>query len=156
MTSLNDIDLNKYLLKCIEVARETSEEITHYYVGALVLDATNKIVSRGYKKIIEGTKLTVHAERIALEKAGDLAYGGTLFTTFEPCGKIKGPTQIFKSCAELIVDYKIANVVYGVKDKNQKFIYTGSDYLRKRGVNVVDCSSLEQYIKREAHMKSKK
>ena len=75
-------------------------------VGAVIVDSAGKVIGEGFHK--SGP----HAEVVALEQAGQLARGATLFVTLEPCnhhGKT-GP------CTEAIVNAGIAKVVYAVAD----------------------------------------
>jgi diaminohydroxyphosphoribosylaminopyrimidine deaminase/5-amino-6-(5-phosphoribosylamino)uracil reductase len=75
-------------------------------VGAVVVDTAGNIIGEGFHK--SGP----HAEIVALEQAGQLAKGATLFVTLEPCnhhGKT-GP------CTEAIIKAGIAKVVYAVSD----------------------------------------
>jgi len=75
-------------------------------VGAVVVDTAGKVIGEGFHK--SGP----HAEVVALEQAGQLAKGATLFVTLEPCnhhGKT-GP------CTEAIIAAGIAKVVYAVSD----------------------------------------
>jgi diaminohydroxyphosphoribosylaminopyrimidine deaminase/5-amino-6-(5-phosphoribosylamino)uracil reductase len=75
-------------------------------VGAVIVDSAGKVIGEGFHK--SGP----HAEVVALEQAGQLAKGATLFVTLEPCshhGKT-GP------CTEAIVNAGIAKVVYAVAD----------------------------------------
>jgi diaminohydroxyphosphoribosylaminopyrimidine deaminase/5-amino-6-(5-phosphoribosylamino)uracil reductase len=75
-------------------------------VGAVVVDTAGNIIGEGFHK--SGP----HAEIVALEEAGELANGATLFVTLEPCnhhGKT-GP------CTEAIIKAGIAKVVYAVND----------------------------------------
>jgi diaminohydroxyphosphoribosylaminopyrimidine deaminase/5-amino-6-(5-phosphoribosylamino)uracil reductase len=77
-------------------------------VGAVVVDTAGNIIGEGFHK--SGP----HAEIVALEEAGELANGATLFVTLEPCnhhGKT-GP------CTEAIIKAGIAKVVYAVSDPN--------------------------------------
>jgi diaminohydroxyphosphoribosylaminopyrimidine deaminase/5-amino-6-(5-phosphoribosylamino)uracil reductase len=63
-------------------------------VGAVVVDSASKIIGEGFHK--SGP----HAEVVALEQAGQLAKGATLFVTLEPCnhqGKQgRAPKQLLK------------------------------------------------------------
>jgi len=75
-------------------------------VGAVVVDTAGKVIGEGFHK--SGP----HAEVVALEQAGQLAKGATLFVTLEPCnhhGKT-GP------CTEAIIAAGIAKVVYALSD----------------------------------------
>jgi diaminohydroxyphosphoribosylaminopyrimidine deaminase / 5-amino-6-(5-phosphoribosylamino)uracil reductase len=72
-----------------------------------------------------------HAERLALEAAGDRARGGTLFTTLEPCTH-EGRTG---PCASAVVEAGIARVVVGTRDPNPKAA-GGLERLREAHVEV--------------------
>jgi diaminohydroxyphosphoribosylaminopyrimidine deaminase/5-amino-6-(5-phosphoribosylamino)uracil reductase len=77
-------------------------------VGAVVVDASGAIIGEGFHK--SGP----HAEVVALEQAGQLAKGTTLYVTLEPCSH-QGKTG---PCTEAIIKAGIAKVVYAVRDPN--------------------------------------
>jgi diaminohydroxyphosphoribosylaminopyrimidine deaminase/5-amino-6-(5-phosphoribosylamino)uracil reductase len=94
-------------------------------VGAVIVDSAGKIIGEGYHK--SGP----HAEVVALEQAGQLAKGATLFVTLEPCshhGKT-GP------CTEAIINAGIAKVVYAVRDPNA-LASGGAKALEAAGIEV--------------------
>jgi len=77
-------------------------------VGAVVVDSAGKIIGEGFHET------GPHAEVVALDQAGQLAKGATLYVTLEPCnhhGKT-GP------CTEAIIKAGITKVVYAVRDPN--------------------------------------
>ena len=94
-------------------------------VGAVVIDSASKIVGEGFHK--SGP----HAEVVALEQAGQLAKGATLFVTLEPCnhhGKT-GP------CTEAIIKAGIKKVVYAVADPSP-LASGGAKALAAAGIEV--------------------
>jgi len=91
-------------LACLGLGSTGSNPI----VGAVVVDSAGKIVGEGFHK--SGP----HAEVVALEEAGQLAKGATLFVTLEPCSH-QGKTG---PCSEAIIKAGIAKVVYAVRDPN--------------------------------------
>jgi len=91
-------------LACLGLGSTGSNPI----VGAVVVDSAGKIVGEGFHK--SGP----HAEVVALEQAGQLAKGATLFVTLEPCSH-QGKTG---PCSEAIIKAGIAKVVYAVRDPN--------------------------------------
>ncbi len=76
-----------------------------------------------------------HAEAIALDQAGSLAAGATLFTTLEPCAHIsaRGPT-----CSDLIIAAGVARVVMAVGDPDPRTDGKGAGRLRAAGIAVTE------------------
>ena len=94
-------------------------------VGAVIADSAGKVIGEGFHK--SGP----HAEVVALEQAGHLAKGATLFVTLEPCnhhGKT-GP------CTEAITKAGIAKVVYAVADPSA-LASGGAQALASAGLEV--------------------
>lgn len=73
-----------------------------------------------------------HAEVYALEMAAENAKGATIYVTLEPCSHA-GKTP---SCAQLIIDCKIARVVIAHEDPNEKVAGKGIEMLHKAGITV--------------------
>jgi diaminohydroxyphosphoribosylaminopyrimidine deaminase/5-amino-6-(5-phosphoribosylamino)uracil reductase len=95
-------------------------------VGAVVVDSAGKIIGEGFHK--SGP----HAEVVALEQAGQLAQGATLFVTLEPCNH-QGKTG---PCTEAIIKAGIKKVVYAVSDPNV-LASGGAKKLKAAGIEVV-------------------
>lgn len=72
-----------------------------------------------------------HAERVALDAAGEQARGATLYCTLEPCNH-HGRTP---PCSEAIVAAGVARVVFGVADVGE-VARGGAEHLRAAGVAV--------------------
>lgn len=94
-------------------------------VGAVVVDSAGKIIGEGFHK--SGP----HAEVVALEQAGQLAKGATLYATLEPCDH-QGKTG---PCSEAIIKAGIAKVVYAVRDPNS-LASGGAKALEVAGIEV--------------------
>ncbi len=96
-------------------------------VGAVVLDAAGQLVGEGWHAEFGG----LHAERAALDAAGERARGGTLVVTLEPCAHHgKQPP-----CLAAILEAGIARVVYALDDPNPE-ASGGGEALRAAGVRV--------------------
>ncbi|MBI5586468.1 MAG: bifunctional diaminohydroxyphosphoribosylaminopyrimidine deaminase/5-amino-6-(5-phosphoribosylamino)uracil reductase RibD [Deltaproteobacteria bacterium] len=97
-------------------------------VGAVVVQG-NRIVGEGYHRRAGEP----HAERLALEKAGTRARGGTLYVTLEPC-QHTGRTP---PCTEAVLAAGVRKVVYALADPNPHVLGGGGEFLRSRGLEVV-------------------
>ena len=75
---------------------------------------------------------SVHAEIKALEEAGELAKGATLYTTLEPCNHqgLTGP------CTDAIIKSGIKRVVVGITDPDERVSGSGLEALRSAGIIV--------------------
>ncbi len=96
-------------------------------VGAVVV-RDGKIVAQGWHRKAG----TPHAEIHALNMAGELSRGATLFVTLEPCSHF-GRTP---PCARAIVDAGIKKVVAAMSDPNPKVAGRGFEILRAAGIEV--------------------
>jgi diaminohydroxyphosphoribosylaminopyrimidine deaminase/5-amino-6-(5-phosphoribosylamino)uracil reductase len=74
-----------------------------------------------------------HAEAVALEEAGPLANGATLYTTLEPCAHLseRGPT-----CAAIIPESGIARAVVAIKDPDPRTAGQGIARLKAAGIKI--------------------
>jgi len=92
------------------------------------------VVSREGKVFVGATREpgNAHAEIVALQQAGDLAQGATLFSTLEPCSHTgrTGP------CTAAIIQAGITRVVVGTQDPDVKVSGNGIQQLRNAGISV--------------------
>ncbi|WP_265587497.1 bifunctional diaminohydroxyphosphoribosylaminopyrimidine deaminase/5-amino-6-(5-phosphoribosylamino)uracil reductase RibD [Sphingomicrobium arenosum] len=74
-----------------------------------------------------------HAEAVALERAGELARGASLYVTLEPCAhsSVRGPT-----CARSIVEAGVGKVVIACLDPDPRTAGSGVTMLREAGIKV--------------------
>lgn len=120
----------KYMKMCFALAKRGRGKVSpNPLVGCVVLDKNGNVVSKGYhKKYGEN-----HAERDALLKLkNNEAEGGTLYVNLEPCSHW-GQTP---PCVDLIIEKKLARVVYAIKDCNP--VVNGSEKLKKAGIEVIE------------------
>lgn len=97
-------------------------------VGAVVVDDDLHLLGEGRHRRCGGA----HAEVEALEAAGELARGETLFVTLEPCAHF-GRTP---PCAPLVVERGIRRVVAAVRDPAGHTNGAGFRILREAGLDV--------------------
>ncbi|KAF1819390.1 cytidine deaminase-like protein [Dissoconium aciculare CBS 342.82] len=102
-------------------------------IGACLVSADGKIIGQGHNARIQRNSAILHGEMSALESAGRLpasAYrGATMYTTLSPCDM----------CSGACILYKVARVVLG---ENNTFL-GGEDYLRQRGIEVINLNHPE-------------
>lgn len=96
-------------------------------VGAVIVK-DGSIVGRGWHQKAG----TPHAEIHALNDAGELAAGATLYVTLEPCCHY-GRTA---PCTEAIIRAGIKRVVFAMSDPNPCVSGSGGDQLRQAGISV--------------------
>jgi diaminohydroxyphosphoribosylaminopyrimidine deaminase/5-amino-6-(5-phosphoribosylamino)uracil reductase len=106
-------------------------------VGAVIVKNGLVVAEDYHKKAGE-----LHAEALAILKAGDKATGSTLYVTLEPCCHLDKRTP---PCTKSIRDANIRRVVIGMEDPNPKVSGKGIHELRRHGIEVV-----EGLFKREA------
>ena len=99
-------------------------------VGCVILH-NNKIISEGFTSAYGGNHAEVNAINSVKDKS--LLKEATLYVTLEPCSHY-GKTP---PCSDLIVAYKIPNVVIGCLDDNEKVAGKGVEKLKNSGCNVV-------------------
>jgi diaminohydroxyphosphoribosylaminopyrimidine deaminase/5-amino-6-(5-phosphoribosylamino)uracil reductase len=97
-------------------------------VGAVIVDERGRIVGSG-THIYGDLK---HAEVLAIEEAGGLARGNTLYLNLEPCSHTgrTGP------CADAVIAAGIARVVCCMEDPNPLVAGKGFEKLRAAGIEV--------------------
>lgn len=104
-------------------------------VGAVVT-RDGKVVGRGWHRYDQRT----HAEELALQQAGELARGGTLYVNLEPCSH-QGRTP---PCADAVIAAGVQRVVAAMEDPNPRVAGQGFERLRAAGIAVtVGCRQLE-------------
>src|SRR6056297_759207 len=96
-------------------------------VGAVIVK-DGEVVGKGYHRKFGGP----HAEVRALEDAGNLAQGGKMYVTLEPCTH-HGKTP---PCTDAIIDNGLKEVFIATKDPNPKVSGGGEERLRKAGIKV--------------------
>ncbi len=97
------------------------------HVGAVVVKE-GALVGEGYHPYAGAP----HAERFALQRAGEQAQGATLYVTLEPCCH-HGRTP---PCTDAIIEAGVRRVVVGMQDPNPKVSGKGIQQLRSAGIAV--------------------
>lgn len=98
-------------------------------VGAVIIK-DGRIISKGYHKKAG----TPHAEIHALNKAGREAEGATMYVTLEPCNH----TGRTPPCSHAVAAAGIRKVVIGMLDPNPLVDGSGAEFLRSKGITVIN------------------
>jgi pyrimidine deaminase RibD-like protein len=123
------LDTDTLLMKrALELARRGAGLVSpNPLVGALLVN-NGRVVGEGYHLY----KHVKHAESYAIESAGALARGATLYCNLEPCCH-HGRTP---PCTDALIEAKIARAVIGVKDPNPNVDGRGVERLREASIEV--------------------
>ncbi len=123
---LTDLEYMNRALDLAERGRGTTSP--NPMVGAVVVREDGTIVGQGYHERAGEP----HAEIHALNEAGDLARGASLYCTLEPCSHTgrTGP------CAERIVAAGISRVIAATRDPDVRVSGRGFDFLRQARIDV--------------------
>ena len=120
-----------FMTQALELARQgVGLASPNPCVGAIVVDERGRIVGRGVHHYAKRK----HAEVLALEEAGPLARGNTLYLNLEPCchtGRT-GP------CTEAILAAGVGRLVAAMRDPNPLVGGKGFEQLRQAGVEVTE------------------
>ncbi len=100
-------------------------------IGAALFGSDGELLGRGHNRRVQENDPSVHGETDAFRKAGrQRSYRDkTMVTTLAPCWY----------CSGLIVQFRIGKVIVG-ESKNFR---GGIDWLRERGVEVIEMNSRE-------------
>ena len=125
-----EVDYAAMLQTAIEEARTGLNE-GGIPIGAALYDAQGILLGRGHNRRVQENDPSVHGETDAFRKAGrQRSYRDKIMvTTLAPCWY----------CSGLIVQFRIGTVIVG-ESKNFR---GGLDWLRERGVNVIEMNSGE-------------
>jgi cytosine deaminase len=126
----NEPDVHAMLAIALEEARLGLAE-GGVPIGAALFDRNGKLLGRGHNRRVQENDPSVHGETDAFRKAGrQRRYQDTIMvTTLAPCWY----------CSGLIVQFRIGQVVVG----ESRTFRGGMDWLRERGVAVIDLDSSE-------------
>ena len=118
----------RFMSRALQLARRGAGRVSpNPMVGAVVV-RDGQIVGEGYHLY---EKLH-HAEVVALDRAGSLARGATLYVTLEPCAHW-GRTP---PCMRRVAEAGVREVFVAMTDPSPQVAGKGVQYLRSRGIRV--------------------
>jgi len=103
-------NMSYFMNKAIEEAQKAADR-GEVPVGALLVDAENRILAKAHNQPITLSDPTAHAEVLALRNGAELLNnyrltGTTLYVTIEPC----------VMCAGALVNARVKRLIYGASD----------------------------------------
>ena len=128
MSMMNDV---RFMNKAIAAAGKCKPEDdrVHPKVGVVVIKDGKELAVAYRGELASGGD---HAEYVALEKLSAVPLAGsTVYTTLEPCTTRKHPRV---SCAERLIERKVARVVIGMLDPNPLTSGKGQRKLREADI----------------------
>jgi len=120
-----DNALMQKVLDLAEKGRKTTQP--NPMVGCVIVN-NGEIVGEGYHKIAGD----LHAERVALKEAGELARGATAYVNLEPCCH-QGRTP---PCTDALIDAGIVRLVAAMRDPNPLVEGGGFELLTAAGIEI--------------------
>ncbi|ORU01187.1 Diaminohydroxyphosphoribosylaminopyrimidine deaminase [Anaerovibrio sp. JC8] len=118
-----------YMSEALRVAKNALGRTSPNPLVGAVIVKDGRIIAEGWHRKAG----TPHAEIHALNMAGELARGATVYVTLEPCSHYgrTGP------CANALVEAGVSRVVVAMLDPNPKVAGRGVNILRDAGIEVV-------------------
>ena len=118
-----------FMREALRVARNAMGRTSPNPLVGAVIVKNGRIVAEGWHRQAG----TPHAEIHALNMAGDLAKGATVYVTLEPCSHYgrTGP------CAKALVEAEVSRVVVAMLDPNPQVAGNGIKILQEAGIDVV-------------------
>jgi diaminohydroxyphosphoribosylaminopyrimidine deaminase/5-amino-6-(5-phosphoribosylamino)uracil reductase len=120
----------KYMSRCVELAQNgLGTTYPNPMVGSVIV-YDGKIIGEGWHKKAGEPHAEVNAVHSVQDKS--LLKKSTIYVSLEPCSHF-GKTP---PCSDLIIKYKIPNVVIGTVDPNIKVAGNGIKKLIEAGINI--------------------
>ena len=119
-----------YMEKCLILAKKGMQDVSPNPMVGCVIVYKDKIISSGYHMSYGSHHAEVNAIKNSIDKK--ILSQSTLYVNLEPCSHY-GQTP---PCCDLIVKYKIPNVVIGTVDPFSLVSGNGINFLIKNNVNV--------------------
>jgi diaminohydroxyphosphoribosylaminopyrimidine deaminase/5-amino-6-(5-phosphoribosylamino)uracil reductase len=119
-------DDERFMARALELAARGQGSVEPNPMVGCVLVRDGQIVAEGYHQEFGGP----HAEIMALQEAGPLAVGSTVYVTLEPCSH-HGKTP---PCTDALLHCRVARVVAAMEDPFPAVDGSGFERLRQAGV----------------------
>jgi diaminohydroxyphosphoribosylaminopyrimidine deaminase / 5-amino-6-(5-phosphoribosylamino)uracil reductase len=129
---MEDYDAHRLLTDTITLAETGRGTVSPNPMVGAVVERNGRVVATGYHALYGG----LHAEAAALDAAGELARGSTLYCNLEPCS-YTAPGKHQPPCTRRIMEAGVKRVVIGQLDPNPHVRGRGVRQLQDAGIEVV-------------------
>ncbi len=113
-----------------ELARGTTGD--NPWVGCVIVNSRGEILAKGHTQGPGEDHAEIAAARYAKAR-GLIIEGATMYSTLEPCS-FHGRTP---ACSRVIVDLRLAKVVFGMRDPHPRVDGAGAQILKDAGIEVI-------------------
>jgi len=113
-----------------ELARGTTGD--NPWVGCVIVNSRGEILAKGHTQGPGEDHAEIAAARYAKAR-GLVIEGATMYSTLEPCS-FHGRTP---ACSRVIVDLRLAKVVFGMRDPHPRVDGAGAQILKDAGIEVI-------------------
>ena len=128
--SEGDLDFS-FLDQALALAAKGEGQVKPNPLVGTVIVKDGVIVGQGFHRYDR----VKHAEALALEQAGSLAKGATVYVNLEPCCH-RGDGKRTPSCTDALIEAGVKRVVCCITDPNPRVNGRGVAALRKAGIAV--------------------
>ena len=135
----------KYLQRCIDLARLGAGSVSPNPMVGSVIVCEDKIIGEGYHRVYGQAHAEVNAINQVYENhenARELLKRSTIYVNLEPCSHF-GKTP---PCADLIISNEIPRAVIGCRDPFDQINGKGIEKLKNAGIEVVEGIMNEECI----------
>lgn len=122
---------NDYIAQTLQLAAQGAALVSPNPLVGSVVVSEGRVVGRGFHRYEE----LKHAEVWALEEAGSLARGSTVYINLEPCSH-QGEGKRTPPCVQALISAGVSRVVASMVDPNPRVNGRGFDQLRESGIEV--------------------
>jgi 5-amino-6-(5-phosphoribosylamino)uracil reductase len=132
------------LAEAIELSRSCPPSSTAYSVGAVIVDASGRVIATGYSRQSDPRDHAEEAALASLDPADPRLRDATLYSSLEPCGIRRSRPR---TCAQRIIEAGIPRVVFALREPPLLADGHGADELAAAGVEMVEIHELADDVR---------
>jgi len=138
----------RFMRRALQLAEEGKGRVNPNPLVGVVIVKGGRVIAEAYYERFGG----VHAEALALERAGSAARGAELYVNWEPC--VAYPGKRTPPCVDAIIRAGIRRVIVAMRDPTPQINGRGIRKLKEAGIEVIE-GLLEAEAKRLNEFRAK-